>query len=351
MKNSVLYKKIASVVTASVVSSVMALSVPVLADSEVTQYSNTDFAMDTVVSETLYTTGDDITASIGEKLREVEENILSWTDEDSQISKLNVASGETTEVSDELAGYLEKIFQLAKDSNGAFDPTIGKIIRLWDIDGDNPHVPEQSEIDELLKDVGYDKVTLEGNNVTLESGTTLDLGATGKGIGCDIISDYIKTQTDVTALILNLGGSSVFAYGEKPDGSDWKVAVTDPRDSEGEYLGAVTLNGGEFLSTSGDYEKYFIEDGKRYHHILDPKTGYPVWNGLTSVTVICDNGLLADGLSTACFVLGMDDATELLSKYNAEAIFVDEDKNVYMTSGLKDRFELMKNTYTVKDIE
>ena len=237
-----------------------------------------------------------------------------------------------------------KIFQLAKDSNGAFDPTIGKIIRLWDITGENPHVPEQSELDELLKDVGYQKVSLDGDKVTLEKGATLDLGATGKGIGCDVVSDFLKTQEDVSGMILNLGGSSVMAYGEKPDGSDWKVAVTDPRDVEGDYLGAITLEGGEFLSTSGDY-------GKRYHHILDPKTGYPVWNGLDSVTVVCDSGLLADGLSTACFVLGMDDALELLEKYNAEAVFVDEDKNVYLTSGMKDRFELMKNTYTVKEAE
>ena len=90
-----------------------------------------------------------------------------------------------------------------------------------------------------------------------------------------------------------------------------------------------------------------MEDGKRYHHILDPKTGYPVWNGLDSVTIVCDKGHLADGLSTACFVLGMDDAMELLEKYDADAMFVDEDKNIYLTDGMKDRFELMKNTYTV----
>ena len=225
-------------------------AVPVLANTEVEKYTNTDFAMDTVVSETLYTTGDDLNTTIGEKIRQIETEYLSWTDEDSQIAKLNSSAGKTTEISAELAEYLKDIFQLAKDSAGAFDPTIGKLIRLWDITGENPHVPEQTELDDLLKDVGYQKVSLDGYKVTLEKGTTLDLGATGKGIGCDVVSDFLKTQKDVSGMILNLGGSSVMVYGEKPDGSEWKVAVTDPRDVEGEYLGAITLEGGEFLSSA-----------------------------------------------------------------------------------------------------
>ena len=179
---------------------------------------------------------------------------------------------------------------------------------------------------------------------------TGNTGATGKGIGCDVVSDFLKTQKDVSGMILNLGGSSVMTYGEKPDGSSWKVALTDPRDTEGDYLGAITLDANQFLSTSGDYEKYFIEDGIRYHHILDPKTGYPVQNGLTSVTIVCDQGYLADGLSTACFVLGLDAAKPLLEKYDAEAVFVDEDKNVYVTSGLMDKFELMKDGYVVNEL-
>ena len=315
----------------------------------VEKYTNADFAMDTVVSETLYTSGEDINTQIGEKLREMETTLLSWTDENSQISQLNNADGAAVEVSDDLAADLEKIRQLAQDSDGAFDPTLGKIIRLWDIDGENPHVPEQSEIDALLPEVGYEKIQLDGNNVTLLDGCTLDLGAVGKGMGCDLIMDYLKTQPDVSGMILNLGGSSVMTYGEKPDGSPWKVALTDPRDTEGDYLAAITLDANQFLSTSGDYEKYFMEDGKRYHHILDPKTGYPVWNGLTSVTIVCDQGYLADGLSTACFVLGMDSAKPLLEKYGAQAVFVDEDKNVYVTSGLMDKFELMKDGYTVNE--
>ena len=318
--------------------------------ADVEKYTNADFAMDTVVSETLYTSGADINTQIGEKLREMETTLLSWTEENSQISQLNNADGKTMEVSDDLAADLEKIRQLSQDSNGAFDPTLGKIIRLWDIDGENPHVPDQSEIDTLLPEVGYEKIQVDGNNVTLLDGCTLDLGAVGKGMGCDLIMDYLRSQPDVSGMILNLGGSSVMTYGEKPDGSPWKVALTDPRDTEGDYLGAITLDANQFLSTSGDYEKYFIEDGIRYHHILDPKTGYPVQNGLTSVTIVCDQGYLADGLSTACFVLGMDAAKPLLEKYDAEAVFVDEDKNVYVTSGLMDKFELMKDGYIVNEL-
>ena len=317
--------------------------------SDIEKYTNADFAMDTVVSETLYTSGADINTQIGEKLREMETTLLSWTEENSQISQLNNAEGKTMEVSDDLVADLEKIRQLSQDSDGVFDPTLGKIIRLWNIDGENPHVPDQSEIDTLLPEVGYEKIQVDGNNVTLLDGCTLDLGAVGKGMGCDLIMDYLRSQPDVSGMILNLGGSSVMTYGKKPDGSPWKVALTDPRDTEGDYLGAITLDANQFLSTSGDYEKYFIEDGIRYHHILDPKTGYPVQNGLTSVTIVCDQGYLADGLSTACFVLGLDAAKPLLEKYDAEAVFVDEDKNVYVTSGLMDKFELMKDGYTVNE--
>ena len=348
MKNR--FKCIQKAVFCGALSSVL-LVTPVMAEAQVEKYSNTDFAMDTVISETLYTTGEDINASVGEKLREIETGLLSWTTEDSQIAEINNANGETVEVSEELAGYLAQILQLAADSDGAFDPTLGEVIRLWNIEGDDPHVPEQSELDKLLKNVDYKNIVLDGDKVTLKNGSTLDLGAVGKGIGCDVTAAYLKEQKDVTGMILNLGGSSVMAYGEKPDQSPWKVAVTDPRDTEGEYVGAVTIKGGEFLSTSGDYEKYFMEDGKRYHHILNPEDGYPVWNGVTSVTVVCDNGLLADGLSTACFVLGIEDAQPLLEKYHADAAFIDEDHNVYLTSGMKERFELMKNTYTVKNIK
>lgn len=332
-----------------ITASLLCTSQTVFGAPEVNTYSKTDFAMDTVVSETLYTTGEDITADVITALKDVETNLISWTEEGSQIYKINQNAGNTTTVSDETADYLKQVLDLSEASGGAMDPTMGKVIRLWDIDGENPHVPAEDDLKSLLADVGYDKVILNGNDVTMPEGVTLDLGAAGKGIGCDAAKKILDADKDVSGMILNLGGSSVMSYGSKPDGSAWQVAVTDPRDTEGDYLGVVTLNGTEFLSTSGDYEKYFIEDGIRYHHILDPSTGYPARSGLTSVTVVCDDGLDADGLSTACFVLGKDKAEELLKKYNADGLFVDDSGHVWLTEGMKERFQLMKDTYSISE--
>ena len=154
-------------------------------NSEINTYTKTDFAMDTVVSETLYTTGEDITADVISALKDVEENWISWTKESSQIYQINQNAGNTTTVSDETATCLKQVLDLSKVSGGAMDPTMGRVIRLWDIDGENPHIPSDDELNSLLENVGYDKVTLDGNKVTMPEGVTLDLGAAGKGIGCD----------------------------------------------------------------------------------------------------------------------------------------------------------------------
>ena len=180
--------------------------------SEINTYTKTDFAMDTVVSETLYTTGEDITADVIEALKNVEENWISWTEESSQIYQINQNAGSTVTVSQETAAYLKQVLELSEASEGAMDPTMGKIIRLWDIDGENPHIPEEKELNTLLKNVGYSKITLDGNKVTLPAGMTLDLGAAGKGIGCDAAEQVLEKEKEVSGMILNLGGSSVMSY-------------------------------------------------------------------------------------------------------------------------------------------
>ena len=314
--------------------------------------------MDTVLQETIYGS-EDVTKEIADRLSEIEIGQLSWREENSEVAQINTrcGEGESVVMSDDFYHWTEVSLDLAKKSGGAFDPTIGNLTRLWNIEGENPSVPAQADIDEALKHVGYGYINIEETDKTISmaQGCTLDLGAVGKGIACDVTRDYLEGQDGVSGAVVAVGGS-ILAYGSKPDGSDWKVAIQDPEKEEGEYMGVLSLPGTVCVSTSGDYEKYFIQDGKRYHHILDPATGYPSESGLSSVTVICpdegewkdDAGLLSDGLCTACFVLGREKGMKLLEQYGMEGVFIDKDKNVSVTDGIADSFEILNKEYQIQ---
>lgn len=350
------------------------------------EYSKTDFVMSTVLSEKIYGTKD-VTQDIKEELDKLEKDQLSWREDHSVVSKINADAqkGIKTKLDSDMTSWVEDSLELAKRSNGAFDPTIGRLTRLWNIEGDNPKVPSKQEIKNTLEDTGYTKIHLEKvesqntantkknvdkdikdntaknketsedtsqNTNTNESVSsiyigdkcTLDLGAVGKGIACDVVQDYLKKQKEVSGAVIAVGGS-ILLYGSKADGSDWNVAVQNPRGQDGEAMGVLSLSGTTNVSTSGDYEKYFMQDGKRYHHILDPSTGYPADSGLISVTIVSDSGLLSDGLSTACFVLGKEKGQKLLETYGAEGIFIDQNKKVTVTKGLKDKFTILNKEY------
>jgi thiamine biosynthesis lipoprotein len=317
-------------------------------------YEEVGFAMGTVVNQTIYMRGENlspaaITAEIIGILENVESKWLSWRVEDSDIAAINESAGTgvPARVADETAAYIEDALRIAEDSGGAFDPTIGKLSRLWDFDGGKNKIPDSAEIKRLAKDVGYAGIRLDGRSVLLEKASGIDLGAAGKGIGCDEIEAYLNEADGVKGALVNVGGSSILTYGEKGTGEPWKVAVLDPRDPSG-FLGAISLDGTHHVSTSGDYERYFEIDGKRYHHILDPKTGYPADSGLMSVTVVAKDGADCDALSTACFVLGYEKALPLLAKYGAEGIFVDTDRRVFLTEGIRDRFTLIADGYDLE---
>lgn len=350
------------------------------------EYSKTDFVMSTVLSEKIYGTKDG-TQDIKEELDKLEKDQLSWREDHSVVSKINADAqkGIKTKLDSDMTSWVEDSLELAKRSNGAFDPTIGRLTRLWNIEGDNPKVPSKQEIKNTLEDTGYTKIHLEKvesqntantkknvdkdikdntaknketsedtskNTNTNESVSsiyigdkcTLDLGAVGKGIACDVVQDYLKKQKEVSGAVIAVGGS-ILLYGSKADGSDWNVAVQNPRGQDGEAMGVLSLSGTTNVSTSGDYEKYFMQDGKRYHHILDPSTGYPADSGLISVTIVSDSGLLSDGLSTACFVLGKEKGEKLLETYGAEGVFIDQNKKVTVTKGLKDKFTILNKEY------
>lgn len=307
--------------------------------------SITDTAMGTDCSIRVY--GSDGTAKdIMDMLSDIENKYLSWRIEGSDIANINENASESEPVmpSKWTYSYLENVLDLARKSSGAFDPTLGRVSQLWNLESDNPYIPSKSELTELLLETSWEKISLGGGEVFLKDGVQIDLGAVGKGIGCDEARKMLE-ETGADAAVVSVGGS-ILTYGKKPDGKSWKIGIANPRTEDGEsYLGSLTIDGTCSISTSGDYEKYVIEDGVRYHHILDPKTGYPAESGLISVTIVCDDGWLSDGLSTACFVLGYEDSLPLLETYQAEAVFVTEDKEVIVTDGLKDMFTLTDSSY------
>lgn len=306
-------------------------------------YSHTDTAMGTIINQTIYGK-DDITQNVLTVITDLEENTLSWRVADSEISRINTSAGQVdgAALSASMEEYLTTIMDVAEKSNGGFDPTIGKVTRLWNIDEQNTVIPEQNAISKLLLNVGYEKLKLDSDRLYLPKNSSLDFGAVGKGIACDSIYQLLANSKDISGAVISVGGSIV-TFGEKPDHSNWNVAITHPRE-ENSYLGSVSVPGGTFLSTSGDYERYVEVDGVRYHHIINPHTGYPADSGLCSVTIVSDNGLLSDALSTACFVLGAEDGLSLAEQYGVEALLVTNELEFIMTEGMKEFFSPLSDT-------
>ena len=312
-----------------------------------------DFAMGTSVQVTVYGNQDKDfkPEEIVKEIKNLDEKIISWRSEESELYKLNHEHvvGEPYYISHELMKPLMDSAVLSHDSFGALDLTIRPLASLWNIEdatADTFKVPTDKEIKEALKNVGYkdvDIVMFEHDDYVTFNKTDmmLDLGSTGKGYALDVVYNTLE-EHNVKGAMISVGGS-ILIYGEKTGGGTenetWKVGIRDPKGGQDDMLGYLEYPCEEgfskYISTSGSYEKYIDKDGVRYHHIFDGSTGYPSSSGLSGVTVVCDNGLKSDGLSTACFVLGYEKSKDLLRYYNAEAVFIDEDNNVIVTDGLK----------------
>lgn len=280
-------------------------------------------AMDTVVTEKIYAEKDSATyiKNVSDIITGLEDKISRF-DSNSAVYELNEKGAVTDKTVSTVIMLLNKI---SKETGGAFDITVGGLSDLWGIGSENERIPGREEIEEALGKVDYRELKVDGAAVTLESDASVDLGAVGKGFACDLIRSYLE-GTETEGAIVSVGGS-ILAYGDyNKKGDKWSIAVRHPR-NESEFLGVISLDEG-FVSTSGDYERYFEKDGKRYHHIFDATTGYPASSGLVSVTVVSDSGILSDALSTACFILGEEKGKELIEKYNSSAIFVDENMNI-----------------------
>lgn len=288
----------------------------------------TDMLFDTVIKIQILDPADESILDGLKKLCEKYDTMFSATNTDSELYKLNHANGQPVTVSSETANLIQEGIHYSELSGGAFDLTIEPVSALWDFKADKPTVPSSDAIAQAVSHVDYTKVDIQDNTVTLEDPEAgIDLGAIAKGYIADQVKTYLKKQ-GIKHAIINLGGN-VDVIGTKPDGSKYNIGIQKPFDESGEAITSVQLKD-QTVVTSGIYERYFKKNGKLYHHILDPRTGYPCENNLYSVSIITDSSTKADALSTTCFLLGYEKGMELIQSMDGvEAIFITDDEKVH----------------------
>jgi thiamine biosynthesis lipoprotein len=314
----------------------------------------TDFVLGTLCSVNLFEggTGADYDAVFA-RFREIQ-GIMAFTGgEATDLDRINRNAGlRPVAVPGELLDVLEQARRYAELSEGAFDPTIGPLVSLWGIGGESPRVPGPAEIERALNLVNWRDLVIDrgaGTAFLRRRGQALDLGAIAKGYAADqaaLILDSRQSRRDWQGwwnrqawrnrqgrrAIIDLGGN-ILALGERPGQESWRIGVQDPLEERGSYLGILRVKN-KSVVTSGIYERYFEEGGLRYHHILSTGNGYPVRNGLLSVTIVADRSIDADALSTACFALGLEKGLALAEALpDVEAVFVCEDRTVILSSG------------------
>lgn len=282
-----------------------------------------------------------------DKLKDIE-NKMSLNIDSSEICKLNKNAGKTyTKVSKDTYEVINEALEYGELSKGAFDISILPVSSLWNIGTDNPRVPESEEIKNALKYVNYKNIVLnkKDNSVFLKEGNmAIDLGGIAKGYAADQLKSIVE-KYKIKRAFINLGGN-LYVYGEKEKGEPWNIGIQDPLGDKGKSFATLRVKN-KSVVTSGNYERYFIKNGKRYHHIFDPKTGYPAERGIISSTIISDKSMDGDALSTATYVLGVDEAMKLINSLKGvEAVFVTADKKVYTTEGIKDSLEITNGEFT-----
>lgn len=299
--------------------------------------SKTAFLLNTTVSVTLYDGSDPSIIDDCLTLCEEYEKLLSRTIPTSEIALLNTR--EISSVSDDTLEVIQKGLYYSELSGGAFDITIGSLTSLWNFTTEDPVIPSADNIKNALKHIGYDKVHIEGSNITFDDeGLFFDLGAIAKGFIADKMKEYL-IQRGVTSAIISLGGN-VLLVGEKPVTEYFIVGIQYPYQMTNTTIATIKIKDMSIVS-SGVYERYFVQDNKVYHHILNPETGYSYDSGLLSVTIISEQSADGDALSTICFALGLEGGMELINSLDGYyAVFIDEDFNVHFSDGLEDAFEI-----------
>jgi thiamine biosynthesis lipoprotein apbE len=322
---------------------------------DIRKEGRTVFALGTVCSIQLFTEKPQTEVELVlqtciRRLEELERH-LSANAESSTLIDINKASGvSAVNVPADIYPLFARAVFFAEKTDGAFNPAIGGVVKLWNIGFENARKPEDRDIQVALSRTDYKDVQLAGTAVFLKKeGMKLDLGAIAKGFAADELTRIVK-QAGIMHAVIDIGGT-ISAVGVRPDGKRWNIGIRDPRIRQGQPIISAPIEN-RSISTSGSYERYFEQDGIRYHHIIDPATGYPVQSNMIAVSVFADSATDADALSTACFVLGYKKAVKLLDELpNTEALFIFDDNSVRTTGNLKKNIMILNSAFQFTDTE
>ena len=307
--------------------------------------------MSTLVTQQVYGTRKKEAMEAVNRLLSTLDKKLSLFIVDSDIDRINQNAGiAPVEVESDTFALVAQAKKYSELSKGRFDLTIAPVTLLWGIDTDNARVPSKEEIEEALTRVDYRNVQLNTEKQTVflqNKGMKIDLGGIAKGFMAGVIGDEYK-KYDIQSALVSIGGN-ICIYGVKPDGSPYTLGIRDPESASGEGLCGRLKASDEVVATSGAYERYFEKNGKRYHHIFNPKTGYPVESDLLSVTVIAKDGGLADYLSTTLYAAGSEFISSYLNDGRFSVIVVDAQKKVHVSKALAGRFELTGSGYELAE--
>lgn len=288
----------------------------------------TGFYFDTIISVTIYDRNSDQLADKCMELAAHYEKLLSPSMEGSDVWNINHSNGSFVSVSDDTLSLLGTALDYARLSDGLVDPTIGSLSQLWNFGSDNQAVvPDEKLIINALTHIDHHNIVIENHQVMLKDpGAQLELGFIAKGFIADKMKEFLLSE-GVTSALINLGGN-VLALGNRPDGTPFHIGIQKPFSDSGTTALTLDLSDKSVVS-SGNYERYFMQDEKLYHHILSTSTGYPVESGLSQVTIISDSSTDGDALSTLCFILGYEKAASLLENYpDVQAVFITEDGDI-----------------------
>ncbi len=298
-------------------------------------YDKTGLYFDTIIQVTVYDPDDTDALEGCMDLAAHYEQLFSRTLPDSDISRINHANGAYVTVDQETIDLIQTGLTYCEQSRGAFDLTIGGVSDLWNFkENENKILPDSEALKEAVSHVDYRKIKIRGNQIALtDPDARLDLGGIAKGYIADQMKTYLISQ-GVKAAKINLGGNVLILGNQKPDHSDFKIGIQKPFDENGTPIAAVTLKNQSMVS-SGIYQRYFEKNGRIYHHILDPDTGYPLENNLYAVTIISPRSVDADALSTTCMALGLEEGLKLIESIpDTEAVFITSDLKLHSTSGI-----------------